>query len=164
MGQSKGAIPRPVDKEGSHLHTTEWQQKDFLLFLLLNWNIERVSRARLQEIWGFFLYALKKKGVEVEGFYRDIVTGRYRALENAIGLLFQFGLMESRSLSPGYFFFNSTPRVKHTLREAASDKLLRAIDEVGPIVLRLYKNEVSLREGLSILRSLRENTSNNIPT
>lgn len=163
MFQLKESRIQPSEEEYGSLHTSQWRQKDLLLFLLLGWDVEKVSRVRLQEIWGFFLHALRKKQVETKGFHKDAVTGQYGALDSAIIFLFQLGLAESRSSSPGYLFFCGNPRDREIQREGAPQTLLEAIDEVGPIVLRLYKEEITSRKGLSLLRLLREKNRELIP-
>ncbi len=143
---------KPDTNEYLSRYSEGWRHKDLLLLLLSNWNVERLKAERLHEIWRFFLHSLKKKGVEVQGFYRDEITGHYRALDSALQDLLQMGFLDLHLNSPGYFFFGILPRTRAAIREGIPDEVLQVVDEVSPIILRLWRNEIDECECLKALR------------
>lgn len=79
------------EKEAGSNHSDEHHRYDLVLvtFVILfsERHIIRIDRQYLHCAWETYLWLLERKGIRYHGFYRDIVNGRYRALDDVISQL-----------------------------------------------------------------------------
>lgn len=112
--------------------------ENLLALLHRDYNIERIEREELHRIWPYYLRFLKMRGLEIEGFFRDIVSGRYRALDQAIFKLLTFGFIHYRMPDTvDRIHFNFYPRLIHQIREGAEPREWEVAEEALPFIARL---------------------------
>lgn len=85
---------------------------------------------QLHQVWNRYLRYLKRNLLEYEGFYQDIVSGRYRALDDAISDIRHYGFADYRSFDGTQnLFFQLIPRTCSDLERRADKKEWSTIKE-----------------------------------
>ena len=77
-----------LERNAQRKHSDEHKCLDLVLITLVILFSERgqscINRRRFHQAWETYLWLLKKNGQNYDGFYRDITTGTYRSLDDAI--------------------------------------------------------------------------------
>ena len=135
-GERKRDIFPHADRSEEHRQADILE--NLLALLYHHYGVEQLERENLHRVWPYYLRFLEMRGIEVGGFFRDVVTHRYRALDQAIFKLLSYGFIHYRIPDRSdRFYFNFYPRLVHSVREAAEPREWEVAEEALPFIVRL---------------------------